>query len=105
MTQEGFTELLGVAQRDHILPKVNKERLLALLQRLKHEAIWTPGILNTVGATPDPKDDMLVSAALEAEAEFIVTWDKALLNMGGYDRVRFVDPETFVSIVRQRNDE
>jgi predicted nucleic acid-binding protein len=100
-----FTELLDVARRDHIVPKISKERLLALLHRLKHEAIWTPGVLDVAGVTPDPKDDMLVGAALEAEAEFIVTWDKALLNMGAYDRVRFVHPETFVTIVQQGNND
>ena len=58
-----------------------------------------------MGSTPDPKDDMLVSDALETGAEFIVTWDKALLNMGALGTIRFVNPETFVGILKEREGE
>ena len=100
-----IAELVDVSARPKIANQIEEASRLTLLRRLRQQAIWTPGALDTAGATPDPKDDMLVSAALETEADFIVTWDKALLNMGTYDRVRFVDPESFVNIVQRQGSE
>lgn len=64
-----FTELVGVLQRSNITPRVDMQRRFGLLRRLRQEAVWTPGELNALGATPDPNDDMLISAALETNAE------------------------------------
>jgi predicted nucleic acid-binding protein len=41
-----------------------------------------PGIQQAVGAVPaDPQDDMIVAAALESQAEYIVSEDKHLLAL------------------------
>lgn len=98
-------EVVEVSGRSGLSSEIELISRATLLRRLKRRTLWTPGEVDAKGTTPDPKDDMLVSAALETEAEFIVTWDKALLNMGIYDRVRFVDPESFVSILRDQDKE
>ncbi len=96
-----FTELVGVLQRPHISSRVDVQRRFSLLRRLRHEAIWTPGELDVSGATPDPKDDMLVSAAIEMGAEYIVTWDAALLNHVSHERLRVITPEEFITLIMQ----
>jgi putative PIN family toxin of toxin-antitoxin system len=94
-----LSELTEVLERSHIKERINLQRRIALLQRLRHNAFWTPGKLETSGATSDIDDDMLVSAALEADAEFIVTWDKALLAQRNYESVTFITPDQFISVV------
>ena len=44
---------------------------------------------------------MLVSTALEGEADYIVTWDKALLSFGQYQHIRFVTPQEFIALLNQ----
>ena len=95
-------ELAEVLERPDIAPRVNPDRKLALVRRLRQDAVWTPGTLDVSGATADLGDEKLVSAALEAGAQFIVTWDGALLEQESYSGVRFVTPDEFVAHVKQR---
>jgi len=97
-------ELAEVLERPNIAPRVNPDRKLALVRRLRQDAIWTPGTLDVSGATQDPEDEMLVSAALETGAQFIITWDGALLAQGSYSGVRFMTPDEFVAVVRSPAD-
>ena len=101
ISQAIFEELLEILDRPHIAPRITNDRRLALLSRLRGRAIWTPGVLNISETTPDPDDDMLVSAALEGGASYIVTWDKALLNFGQYQDTRFVTPQEFIALLNQ----
>lgn len=64
--------------------------------------MWTPGELDASGATPDPKDDMLVSTALETGAQYVVTWDAALLSQVTRDDLRLVTPEELIALVSPR---
>lgn len=95
-------ELAEVLERPDITPRIDPDRRLALVRRLRQDAIWTPGTLDVAGAMQDSEDEKLVSAALEAGAEFVVTWDGLLLEQEGYSGVQFVTPDQFVSIVRKR---
>jgi predicted nucleic acid-binding protein len=70
---------------------------------LRREAVWTPGELDASGATPDPKDDMLISAALETRAQYVVTWDGALLSGVTRDDLHMVTPEELIALVGNAN--
>jgi putative PIN family toxin of toxin-antitoxin system len=48
----------------------------------------------------DAKDNRVVEAAVEAEAELIVTTDKDLLDLGEYEGIRMVTPAAFLAILR-----
>ena len=44
-----------------------------------------PGIVVAAGAVPaDPDDDVIVAAALESQAKYIISEDQHLLNLGKY---------------------
>ena len=94
-------ELVEVLSRPHIASRIDQHRKLTLLRRLRHDAVWATAVDEATGATPDPGDDMLVGAALDARADVIVTWDNALLEHGTSSGVRFVSPDEFISILRR----
>jgi len=91
-------ELVEVLARPHIRARLNPERSLALLRRLRDDAIWVEGITSTSGLR-DPADDFLLAAALDSGAEFIVTWDQALLEQEVCQGVRLVSPDQFASLI------
>jgi putative PIN family toxin of toxin-antitoxin system len=91
-------ELVEVLARPHIRARLNQERSLALLRRLRDDAIWVEGITNASGL-PDPDDDFLLAAALESGAEFIVTWDQALREQESCQGVRIVSSDQFASLI------
>lgn len=53
-----------------------------------------------VRAVPDdPDDDKYVEAALEGRAEFIVSGDRHLLDLGEYELIRLNSPRRFLEIL------
>jgi len=95
-------ELLEVLERPHIASHLDNGRKLALLRRLRQEAIWTEGTLEISGAMPDPGDDILIGAAREENADYIVTWDAILLAQRSYEGVQIITPDEFIAVVVAR---
>lgn len=52
----------------------------------------------------DHKDDYLIAHAIIARADFLVTWDNDLLDLGTVEGVRIVTPGEMVRILRERGD-
>lgn len=48
----------------------------------------------------DPKDDFLLSLALDAEADYLITGDKDLLILGGFKNTRIVTLRGFIEIFK-----
>ncbi|MDE1845671.1 MAG: hypothetical protein KGH53_00080 [Candidatus Micrarchaeota archaeon] len=44
----------------------------------------------------DPDDDRIIEAALEGKAECIVTGDKRLLELNGFEGIRICRPSEFL---------
>ena len=53
--------------------------------------------LNVVRA--DPKDNKIVECAVAGQAHFIVSGDRHLLDLRGYDRVKIVNAHKFLSLL------
>ena len=49
----------------------------------------------------DPKDDMIVACAVAASADYIVSRDRHLLDLGSYQDIRIVAPESFMQTLRE----
>ena len=53
-----------------------------------------------------PMDALHVACAIEAEAEFFLTTDKALLRkMAKHDKLRVVDPVDFIRALKEKDNE
>ena len=49
----------------------------------------------------DRKDDYLIAHAIAAGADYLVSWDKDLRDLGQVDGVRIVSPPEFLRILRE----
>ena len=47
----------------------------------------------------DPSDDMVLACAVAGKADYIVSGDPHLLDLGEYEGIRIVSPAVFVSIL------
>ena len=52
--------------------------------------------------TRDPSDNRVLEAALAGEADYIVTGDQHLLELGGFEGVEIVTPARFVAVLAEQ---
>lgn len=53
----------------------------------------------------DPKDDIFIACAVEGKADFLVSEDKDLLDIGEHEGVRVINVPTFFSIINPPEQE
>ena len=64
--------------------------------RLANMVTMKPGVRQAHGLVPaDPKDDMVIAAALEAKAQYLISEDKHLLDLGQYHGIKIMNREQF----------
>jgi putative PIN family toxin of toxin-antitoxin system len=102
-----ITSLYQVEELHHVLTypriasriRLEEAELELLLVAFLSQAELVPGHYQLPGITRDPKDDAVVSCAVEGEADFIVSGDQDLLVLGEYEGIRFVTPRDFVELL------
>ena len=91
-----------VAERPDLSARVGPfeiGELLAALDAFAEEVPRHHGPLRHV--TRDPKDDYLIAHAKAGRADYLVSWDKDLLDLGEVDGVKIVSPAEFLRILRE----
>ena len=53
--------------------------------------------------TSDPADNRVLEAAVAGDAEYIVSGDQALLDLGAFEGVQIVTPARFTAILAERS--
>jgi putative PIN family toxin of toxin-antitoxin system len=79
--------------------RLEETELDLVLAALLSEAEVTPGLLQLSGVTRDPKDDPLVACAVEGNADYLVSGDLDLLDLGEYEGIRIASPSRFARIL------
>ena len=74
------------------------EEVAELLQALAQGSMVVSG-RSKVKASRDPADDKFLAAAIEAEARFVVTGDRDLLDLRRYRNVQMITPARFLRII------
>jgi predicted nucleic acid-binding protein len=57
-------------------------------------------IIERVRACPDPRDDKFLETAVSGQADFLVTGDRALLDMRAFRSIGIVRPSGYLRIAR-----
>jgi putative PIN family toxin of toxin-antitoxin system len=101
------TSLYQVAEMSHVLayPRIASRLCLSdaevdlILAALLSQAEVVGGDLRLPGVSRDPKDDPLVACAVEGAADYLVSGDEDLLDLGTHENTRVVTPREFVEIL------
>ncbi len=80
---------------------MSDEEVVALLHALAQGSAIVAGRL-AIRASRDPDDDKFLAAAVEGEAEYLVTGDHDLLDLDPYGDVRILTPAAFLPILQKR---
>ncbi len=76
-------------------------RLRRFVQMVFRKAILTQDLYTTDRLTVDPTDNKFLAAALEGQADYIVSRDPHLLNLKHFHTIQIVQPPAFLHAVRQ----
>ncbi|MBZ0272537.1 putative toxin-antitoxin system toxin component, PIN family [bacterium] len=77
-------------------------RLDAWLAAIRLDTELVPDTGRIQGVCKDPKDDFILSAAVEGKADYIVTGDADLLKLDPFEGVRIVTPRAFLDVLENR---
>jgi len=92
-------ELADVLARPEFARLISARERYEFLQRIRSRAEMLSPLPGIPRLTPDPKDDMFVAYAIVGRADYIVTRDAHLLDLGQVGDVRVITPEAFQSML------
>lgn len=116
VSEKGLTEIEEVIARPSIrsiLPETFAESVERFLAEIKSTAYHATGSVGIFKLDRDPKDELIIELAVGCDADFIISWDKDLLElMTGFDSagkefrqrfrgIRIVNPNEFLRIVSE----
>ncbi len=96
-----LAELGDVAQRPRISRRIGwtRERILAFVREFERNAVVVEPEVTLEILRRDPTDNRVLEAAITARADYIVTGDSHLLELGSYEGVGIVTPARFLAVL------
>lgn len=96
-----LAEVEDVIHRTRIVRfhKYSVQEMRRIVQELINVSYMVSG-KTEIEVVRDPDDNKIISAAVEAKAEYIVSRDKDLLSLRKYQRIKIITPEEFMRILR-----
>ena len=86
-------------------PKIKRKRHLTeknirdVVERLRKYSVNTPGEISLAAVIDDPSDNKFLAAAVEAEADCIVSGDRHLKALSSYQEIRIISPGEFIQML------
>ena len=94
ISQEILLEYQRVSEKlNQKFPMINIQTMIDLLT-VKADLVISPEL--PIQICKDPEDDKFISCALASNSKIIITGDKHLLNVNGYEGLEIIRPREFV---------
>jgi len=78
---------------------LTEQEIQAVLKTLKTYSIQTPAKIQIDAIPEDPQDNKFIIAAIEGEADYIVSGDRHLKSLKSYQGIAIVSPSEFIQIL------
>ena len=97
-SREQIAEVKRAAQYEKVRVFVSRAAVGRLVNSLRAAQVLLAR-LPQAGDSPDPGDDYLLAMATAADADYLVTGDKALLSMKRVAKTRIITPRRFAALL------
>lgn len=94
-----LSELSRTLRKDYFRQRLAQSLVDDLIGMLRSQARVTPLTVQTPGVATHPEDDLVIATAISARAEYLVTGDRGLQQLGAYMKVNIVSPRQFLTIL------
>ena len=78
----------------------SEAQIHTFVDALVSQAMLTPGALTLAVIEDDPADNRYLECAVEGEADFLVSGDQLLLNLGAYQGTTILTPRAFLDVLQ-----
>lgn len=100
ISQPLIEELTEVLHREKFQKQTTDEEIAQLIQQIQKIAVFVKGNLPELGIIKDdPDDDVVLATALEGNADYIVSGDHHLLDLGDFRGIKIVKPIEFLNVL------
>lgn len=100
-SEETLAELERVFEYEHLPFTTYEQVQYPAIIRLEAEVVESKTSLNIVR---DNDDDKFIECAIAGDADYIVSGDKDLREVGSYDEIEVITPAEFLSLLEQDSD-
>jgi putative PIN family toxin of toxin-antitoxin system len=94
-----LSELARTFTDRYFTRRLTAEQIHAALDSLRTGTMVQQITAPVTGIATQPKDDLIVAAALSARADYLVTGDRKLLELQTYRGVPFISPRDFLTLL------
>ena len=101
-------EILGEIKRTLLRPKLQRihqatpKEIDRFLQAFAEVIVLVQGTMEVDEVKDDPEDNKIPACALEGKADFVVSGDHHLTDIGSFHGIHIVKPDTFLAIIAGR---
>ncbi len=101
LSKEIQNEYYRTATSDEIIDKVKNKGLIVreVVERVISKSKIVEPKFKLKIVEEDPDDDKILEAAVEGGVDFIITYDKHLLKLKEFRRIKIVKPEEFLKVL------
>ena len=92
-------ELENTLTKPYFMSRMRSKDIDTFLSLMSRVADVIPITLTVQGIATHPEDDLVLVTALSGNADYLVTGDKGLLNVGSYRGVTIVTPRAFLDVL------
>ena len=89
-------ELQGVLQRPKF--KLSAQLVQTIISEYASIANWIEPSEHFKVVVDDPSDNYFIDCAVAAKADYLITGDRHLLNLGKFKMIKIVSADTFIDI-------
>lgn len=97
-SQPLIDEVMRTLGRDRIRRRydITTDEMARLRRLLEQEAVLTALTVQVHGVATHPEDDLILATALSGQADYLVTGDRHLQELGSYQGVTIHSPRAFL---------
>jgi putative PIN family toxin of toxin-antitoxin system len=95
-------ELERTLQKPYFQAHLTKTQVNDFIKLLQSESLVTPLTVKIENVATHPEDDLIISTAISAKVDYLVTGDDQLLNKVGpiYQGLKIVTAKTFLNVLQ-----
>lgn len=105
LSEEIIEEVVEVLFRPEIQKKYNPSKVITVhdvLEIISDADLITPS--QKINLCRDPKDNKFIECAVEAEADYLISGDKDLLDIGEYEEIKIITIDKFMEVLDKERE-